>query len=291
KAISPQPGDRFNTGREMKIAIDEWLASSGPAVTPPHVAMVVRERIGPILEKRREKIRAASHVHQAGSGSGAVISLPGGTPSKPHAVEPSASGVVPKAGDYSGITGPAMPAIAPLPAPTTLPLIPIAGGTPSGVSGGLPIASAAYPAPSQAEVETVPMQPVATQTNPEGTYVINEAPPPSIAKYLLAMAIGIGVALVVGFAAIAVIHTLRRLVGGEAPPPPVPSALVKVAPPIQPELPAMVTPPAPPASIEPPKDVKPPEPKVEAKADPPKEQPKPDARPTPRPHNGPTRLP
>ncbi len=301
KAISPQPGDRYNTSREMKIAIDEWLGATGPAVTPPHVAMVVRERIGPILEKRREKIKAASHVHQVGSGSGAVISLPGGTPSKPHVVEPSASGVVPKAGDYSGLPGAgttgagatAGEIVGPATMATTQPLIPI--------HSNLPIASAAYPTSpvSQAEVETAPMVPVATQTNPDGTYVINEVPPPSIAKYLLAMAIGIGVALVIGFAAIAVIHTLRRMVG--EPPPPVAPVVLETAPtspPVVMPVVAAAAPPLPPASAEPSKDVKPPEAKVEAKVDPPKPEvkdqaePRPQPRPPPPPpHVGPTRLP
>lgn len=281
KAISPNPGDRFNTAREMKIGIDDWLAASGPAVTPPHVAMVVRARIGAVLEKRREKIRVASHVHQSVSASGAIISLPGGTPSQSHAIQPSASGVIPKAGDYSNVAGvtPPPPQISDL---------------------GFPIANAAYrvnvPDPAMAEVHSGATAAVSNAMSmpSDSGYAAGEEPPPSIGKYLLAMAIGIGVALVVGLVAIFAIHTARKFFS-PAPPVEPPPLVVQQPPPAS--LPSVSEPgpsaPPPaaasPSAAAPPDPVKPP-PVKEVKVEPKLEPPKPE--PPRRPHNvGPTRLP
>ena len=43
----------------MRMAIEEWIAKSGPLATPAHVGRVVRERLGEHLDKRREHVRAA----------------------------------------------------------------------------------------------------------------------------------------------------------------------------------------------------------------------------------------
>jgi serine/threonine protein kinase len=257
KAISPSPGDRFNTAREMKVGIDEWLVSSGPAVTPPHVALVVRERIGSVLEKRREKIRVASHVHQSVSGSGAIISLPGGTPSQPHAIQPSASGVLSKAGDYSN-AGRVMPPVADLGIPILGAAYPVSGAERS--SAPTPESNPGEMAPAS----NVMSMSVQMQTNPG--YAPDETPPASIGKYLLAMAIGIGIALLVGLLAITAIHTARKYLWPEPPEPA-------------------------PASAEPMKAAEPPKPKdtkVEPKPEPPKPRPEPPLRPR---NLGPTRLP
>lgn len=121
------------------------------------------------------------------------------------------------------------------------------------------------------------------QMNPDGSYVGDEAPPPSMAKYLLAMGIGIGVALVVGLLAISLIHAVRN---SSAVPEPVPAVVQPIA-----------RPPSPPPTSEPiaaappvpatPDPVKPPPPPPEVKK-PDVKQPDP---PRPRPHVGPTRLP
>jgi serine/threonine protein kinase len=60
RAMAHQPLNRFTTMDQMRVALEEWLAKSGPVVTQSHVAAVVRERVGAEIDKRREHIRAAS---------------------------------------------------------------------------------------------------------------------------------------------------------------------------------------------------------------------------------------
>jgi serine/threonine-protein kinase len=60
RAMAPQPLHRYPTMDGMRLALEEWLAKSGPVVTQSHVAAVVRERVGAEIEKRKERIRLAS---------------------------------------------------------------------------------------------------------------------------------------------------------------------------------------------------------------------------------------
>jgi serine/threonine-protein kinase len=60
RAMAQQPLHRFPTMDQMRLALEEWLAKSGPIVTQSHVAAVVRERIACEMERRRERINAAS---------------------------------------------------------------------------------------------------------------------------------------------------------------------------------------------------------------------------------------
>jgi serine/threonine-protein kinase len=62
RALASQPLHRYQTMDQMRVALEEWLAKGGSVVTQSNVAQVVRERIGAEVEKRREKIRAASAV-------------------------------------------------------------------------------------------------------------------------------------------------------------------------------------------------------------------------------------
>jgi hypothetical protein len=43
----------------MRVALEEWLAKTGPVVTPTQVGSAVRQRLGAHLDKRREHVRAA----------------------------------------------------------------------------------------------------------------------------------------------------------------------------------------------------------------------------------------
>ena len=58
KALSSDPDGRYPSADRMRMALEEWL-SAGPMVTEMHVSGAVRARVGAILDKRRERIRAA----------------------------------------------------------------------------------------------------------------------------------------------------------------------------------------------------------------------------------------
>jgi serine/threonine-protein kinase len=59
RALATQPLQRFADAERMKLALEEWLAKSGPIVGQGQVAQVVRARLGAMLDKRKERIRVA----------------------------------------------------------------------------------------------------------------------------------------------------------------------------------------------------------------------------------------
>ena len=59
RALGNVPNQRFASAEHMRFALEEYLAK-GPLVTQSHVATLVRSRLGPMLERRREKIKQAS---------------------------------------------------------------------------------------------------------------------------------------------------------------------------------------------------------------------------------------
>ncbi|HEY8073520.1 MAG TPA: protein kinase [Labilithrix sp.] len=59
RALAAQPILRFPTAERMRFALEEFLAK-GPLVTQSNVAQVQKARIGEALDKRKERIRAAS---------------------------------------------------------------------------------------------------------------------------------------------------------------------------------------------------------------------------------------
>ena len=58
-ALAPDPSQRFQTAEQLRIALEEWLARSGPVVTQANVAQALRPRIGDRIDRRKERIRAA----------------------------------------------------------------------------------------------------------------------------------------------------------------------------------------------------------------------------------------
>lgn len=79
RAMQSERERRFDTAEQLRMALEEWLARSGPIVTQSHVAAAVRERIGNIIDARRDQIAKAS---QGGRNEGtAWPELPGHTPS------------------------------------------------------------------------------------------------------------------------------------------------------------------------------------------------------------------
>ncbi len=98
-AMAQDPARRYASAERMRMALEEWLARSGPIVTQSHVGAFVQQRVGGVLDRRRDRIRAAASAagpapastggpgHDDISGGGMV----GGTPSAPQRVV--ASGV------------------------------------------------------------------------------------------------------------------------------------------------------------------------------------------------------
>jgi serine/threonine-protein kinase len=102
RALSPQPGARFPSADRMRLALEEWL-TKGPVVTETHVAGAVRARIGAILDKRRERIKASQFTTERVELGGEPPIVEGVTPSMAR-TPGSGSGVKPApAGRGSGV--------------------------------------------------------------------------------------------------------------------------------------------------------------------------------------------
>ncbi len=94
RALSHEAAHRHATAERLHLALEGFIAKSGSVVTPSHIASVVTGRVGPFLERRKEKIRAAAQAPSAEdiSASGAHVVASGATPSLQ-----SGSGVSPHA--------------------------------------------------------------------------------------------------------------------------------------------------------------------------------------------------
>ncbi len=62
RALASDPAKRYPTAERMRHALEEWLLSTGSVVTAAHVAQVSRQRVGAIIDKRKEKIKEASQA-------------------------------------------------------------------------------------------------------------------------------------------------------------------------------------------------------------------------------------
>jgi serine/threonine protein kinase len=169
RALASQPIQRFASAERMRVAIEEWLAKSGPIVTAAHVTTAIRARIGPEMDKRRDRIRAA----MATTGTTDDSENKHANTPPPGSASQSASGVVP--------TGASLP----MQAARARPSVPDA-----------------TPAPNSAPI--APALPVGALTS--------EPPPPadvSTRQYLIASAIGVGVALILGVSLVFVWRATR----------------------------------------------------------------------------------
>jgi len=54
RAMAKEPVQRFGTAERLRLALEEWLARSGPVVTQSHVAVVVQQRIRHVIDRRRD---------------------------------------------------------------------------------------------------------------------------------------------------------------------------------------------------------------------------------------------
>jgi eukaryotic-like serine/threonine-protein kinase len=115
RALEVRQEDRFPSAQALRLALEEWLASTGGMVTT-HVAATVRERTGALIDSRKEKIRAASAAPADAelgptSASGKMGALAGGAAalagapasSVPDVVYGSSSGIQRMPGNPVGI--------------------------------------------------------------------------------------------------------------------------------------------------------------------------------------------
>jgi len=98
-ALSLHPAQRFATAQEMRIALEEWIAKTGPMVTAGHVAAAVRDRIGDVIDRRKEKIRQASNAPATNDATPSLPPAMGSSPGGSHPSHASAPGT----GGASGI--------------------------------------------------------------------------------------------------------------------------------------------------------------------------------------------
>ncbi len=83
-AMSQDPNARYATSERMRMALEEYLAHSGSIVTQSNVGLFVQQRVGNVLDRRRDRIRAAANAPNPDDISGGGAS--GGTPSAPQRV-------------------------------------------------------------------------------------------------------------------------------------------------------------------------------------------------------------
>ncbi len=81
RAMAMDPMQRFPTADRMRVALEEWLARSGPVVTQTQVAAVIRERLGHVIDERRGRIRQMLQQSSEGRRATGSFSVPGETSS------------------------------------------------------------------------------------------------------------------------------------------------------------------------------------------------------------------
>lgn len=181
QALASEPRARFATAERMRVALEEWLAKSGGVLTATQVGALVRQRLGPALERRREHVRAALTTLRGETPS--PPRMTGHTPSRPQAspAHQSHSGVV------STSTGPV--SSGPRPRAPSLP----------GAPPPLPAAAMAH-APSFASAIAPSPAPAPLPPAPGATIISRPPPPagPSRSNYLVAALGGIGFSVLVG---------------------------------------------------------------------------------------------
>jgi serine/threonine-protein kinase len=201
-AMATDPRRRFGTAEQMRVALEEWLVKSGPLVSPTNVGALVRERLGPHLDKRRDHVRSAmaSAQEQETRGAGGVRPAAGALP-PPHTPALLAS---PAGQSHSGVvaTSPdAYRARAPIPPMTSPTPAPVAVTAPPPLVNALP---SVHPPPRR-------------QT--------------SNARYALAAVAGVTFAMVVGALGVAVWASMRTPAARTTPSTLVATASARPAPP------------------------------------------------------------
>jgi serine/threonine protein kinase len=232
RAMAKEQSDRFASADEMRIALETWLARSGPPVTHAEVATLLRSRVGPKMDERLDRIRAAM--------SAGPDKYPSHTPS---GAGISTSGVIPthrpvRVGSAPGLPPVPSPSARQLPSPPSsrrelpaAPPFPPGGGMPRFASDPSDLAPdsgfnmdtvADYQVPDYLDPDArlvraqqpgpVPVEPPPVQYAGE-----LEEPAIDVRQYILAAVIGVVVAVALGGAGLFVWHLIT--------PDPVPAAV------------------------------------------------------------------
>ena len=263
KALSQDPKDRFATADHMKLELEQWLSASGPFVTTTAVGALVKQRLGALLERRREKIKDASQAQTSES-----MNAPGGVAHATPAAgstsgvrehrerQPSqanfgsnASGPYPnQTGSGPGISAPGTSAPG-TPNPAGPPhAIPAASSSDSGAGAQRQRSYHSMPPPADAPpgVAELPQSQIATnygQTayNPQasrpaaqgqaGLQSFNPlqpfagAPPGNPMRYVIAVGLGIAAAMALTLIVVVIMALTKK---SSAPPPPAPASVQSV---------------------------------------------------------------
>ena len=86
RAMAQDPAQRFPSAERLRMALEEYLASSGPIITQSNVGAFVHQCVGNVLDRRRDRIRAAANAPNPEdiSNTGNRNAPPtAGTPSRP----------------------------------------------------------------------------------------------------------------------------------------------------------------------------------------------------------------
>jgi serine/threonine-protein kinase len=172
RALSHEAAHRHATAERLHLALEGFIAKSGSVVTPSHIASVVTGRVGPFLERRKEKIRAAAQAPSAEdiSASGAHVVSAGATPSlqsgsgvSPHASHsrqpslPDATGPQSAALQPTGSgTAPAARMLAPAPASSSTMKYLLAASAGVGVACAVVIGAFAFLNKGKVDAPTAP---------------------------------------------------------------------------------------------------------------------------------------
>ena len=201
RALAPEPRNRYATAERMRVALEEWLAKTGSIVTATQVGSLVRQRVGPNIERVREHIRSASTAQER-----AKVEERGVTP-------PSSTWLgqtVPNASEPPGQAHTPAPGTPQPPSAQSRSGVVMAPGQPPPSSGGAarePMTRTApmpSPDPYRSAMASSPHmgQSVRPQvpTGQEASYTpsVGMAPGPTGMRYAMAAVAGIGFALVVG---------------------------------------------------------------------------------------------
>jgi serine/threonine-protein kinase len=119
RAMAMDPSERFPSADRMKVALEEWLARSGPVVTETQVGALVRERVGEVVEERQSRIRERMKAPAFDPRASQPTFSPPGEASSSKISAPSAVSHVAPAGGVAVTPSGAMPSV-------SLPSIPIA---------------------------------------------------------------------------------------------------------------------------------------------------------------------
>jgi serine/threonine-protein kinase len=80
QAMSMDPAQRYASADAVRLALEEWLARSGPVITEAHIAATVRERVGAHVGQRLERIRERTRVAGPDASTAPEPSSPFATP-------------------------------------------------------------------------------------------------------------------------------------------------------------------------------------------------------------------